>query len=291
MREGEVAIGGSLVRGLVGRQFPRWAGLSLRRIESGGTDNAIYRLGDRLAVRLPRGEWAAGQAETELRWLPRFAPQLPLEIPAPLAIGAPACGYPWAWGVYRWLGGRDAIGHRPGPRAARDLAEFLTAFQRIDARDGPPGGSPGMGRGVPLAIRDEATRAGLAELTGDIDTAAAIAVWEDALAAAEWDGPPRWIHGDLHPGNLLVRGGRLTAVIDFGALAAGDPACDLMAAWTYLDAGSRKVFRDHLRATDADWSRGRGWALSVAAIALPYYRDSNPILAGIARRTLAEILG
>jgi aminoglycoside phosphotransferase (APT) family kinase protein len=148
-----------------------------------------------------------------------------------------------------------------------------------------------MGRGVPLAIRDEATRAALAELADDIDTGAAIAVWEDALAAAEWDGPPRWIHGDLHPGNLLVRGGRLTAVIDFGALAAGDPACDLMAAWTYLDAGSRKVFREHLRATDADWSRGRGWALSVTAIALPYYRDSNPILAGIARRTLAEILG
>ena len=293
MHVDEVDIDADLVRRLLTAQFPAWAELSLAPVPSAGTDNALYRLGDDMAVRLPRIGWAVGQVEAELRWLPRLAPHVPLAIPAPLAMGDPGEGYPWHWGVYRWLEGENATLDRMGDptETAVALAGFIKALQRIDPAGGPPPGPHNSGRGVPLADRDEGTRAAIASLSGMIDSEAATAAWEAALRAPAWGGPPAWIHGDLQSGNLLAQRGRLSAVIDWGCMGVGDPACDLMPAWNLFTAETRAVFREAMAVDDATWARGRGWALSCGLIALPYYKTSNPVLAGIARQAIGEVLG
>ena len=288
----EVDVDASLVGRLIAAQFPRWAGLPLERVRSGGTDDVLFRLGDGLVVRLPRIPSAVAQVDKEQQWLPRLAPQLPLAVPLPMALGAPGEGYPWPWSVHGWLRGPEATpeGIPDRHRAAADLGGFLAALQAID-----PTGAPGPGRhngfrGGPLADRDDATRAAIAELHGVVDADAATAAWTAALAAPAWAGPPVWIHGDLIPGNLLAHDGRLSAVLDFGCLGVGDPACDGMAAWTFLDAGARETFRTAAGFDDATWERARGWALSWGLLALPYYRESNPVLAERARRAVDEVL-
>ncbi len=292
MHVDEVSTDASLVRRLLAAQFPKWAGLRVEPVASAGTDNALYRLGGGMVVRMPRIHWAVGQVDKEHEWLPKLAPHLPLAVPIPLARGEPGEGYPWRWSIYRWLDGEDAAFESladPG-RAARKLARFVAALRRVDAAGGPAPGRHNSGRGVPLATRDEPVRAALAALRGALDTEAAARAWEAALRAPEWRGPPAWIHGDLRPGNLLAQRGRLTAVIDFGCLGVGDPACDLMVAWNFLTAETRAEFRASLAADDASWARGRGWALSTGLIALPYYRSTNPTLAGISRRTIEQVL-
>jgi aminoglycoside phosphotransferase (APT) family kinase protein len=240
-----------------------------------------------MVVRLPRIHWAVGNVAREQEWLPRLAPLLPVAIPVPLAEGMPAEGYPWSWSVYRWLDGENPIVDRIADpdSLARELAQFVAALHRID-----PTGAPPATRGVPLALRDEPTRTAIADLQGTIDTDATTAAWEAALRTPAWSGPAVWVHGDLAPGNLLVRGGRLTAVIDFAGVGLGDPACDLMVAWNLLPADARTVFRADLGVDDATWDRGRGWALSVALIQLPYYKDTNPALAASARHVIREVL-
>ena len=292
MHVDEVEIDAALVRRLLLGQFPRWAELPIAAVSSAGTDNAIYRLGEDLAVRLPRRREAAGQIDKEHRWLPRLAPQLPLAIPIPVELGEPAVGYPYPWSVCRWLEGEDAVVEPITDLfgAAVDLARFVVALHAIDSSDGPSPGTHNSQRGVPLAQRDAQVRAAIASLHGILDTDAATGAWEAALRAPVWDSPPVWLHGDLHPGNLLVRHGRLSAVIDFGCLGVGDPACDLMVAWTLLTGEAREKFRGGLAVDDAAWARGRGWALSFALIALPYYLETNPVLVGIARRTIDEVL-
>ncbi len=234
----EVNTDVSLVVRLLTTQFPQWADLPIEPVHSAGTDNALYRLGDRMVVRLPRVGWAVGQVEKEQQWLPRLAPFLPLAIPVPLAKGEPSEGYPWHWSVYQWLEGENATSGRVAdPRqAATDLARFIAALQRIDPTGGPPPGPHNSSRGVPLATRDRQTRAAIAALHGVLDAGAVTGAWEAALQAPEWRGPTVWIHGDLQSGNLLAQGGRLSAVIDFGCLGVGDPACDVMAAWMFLSA-------------------------------------------------------
>jgi aminoglycoside phosphotransferase (APT) family kinase protein len=294
MHAAEFDTDASLVRCLLAAQFPEWSDLFIERVRSGGTDNAIYRLGDDLCVRLPRIEWATMQAEKELQWLPRLAPHLPLSIPVPLAKGMPAEGYPWHWSVCRWLPGENAIVEQFADlrQAAITLAQFVAAMQRIDTTDGPPPGAHNFGRGVPLAIRDAPTRAAIAKLHEVLDTDAVTAAWEDALNAPAWDGPPVWIHGDLHAGNLLVDHGHLSAVIDFGGLGVGDPACDFAAAWTLFSdqSESRDAFRAALSIDDASWARSRGWALSTGLIALPYYMNTNPVIVAMARHQIDEVL-
>jgi aminoglycoside phosphotransferase (APT) family kinase protein len=245
-----------------------------------------------MAVRMPRIAWAIGQVDKEHRWLPRLARRLPLAIPVPLAKGSPGEGYPWNWSVCRWLDGENATldrlhDHR---QAATDLAGFVTALWKIDPTDGPTPGTHNFGRGVPLKMRDVPTRAAIAALHDTLDTDALTRAWDAALAAPVWGRAPVWVHGDLQSGNLLTLRGRLSAVIDFGGLGVGDPACDLMVAWNLFSGAGREAFREHTQADDATWDRGRGWALSVALIALPYYRSSNPSLAGMARRTIDEVL-
>jgi aminoglycoside phosphotransferase (APT) family kinase protein len=292
MHANEVDTDVSLVSRLLAAQFPHWANLPIEPVDSAGTDNAIYRLGEDMAVRLPRIHWATGQVEKEQRWLPKLAPLLPLAIPVPLAKGVPAQGYPWEWSVYRWLEGETATIERITDlgQAATDLAQFIAALQRIDSTDGPLPGEHNSYRGAPLATRDAETRAAVASLHNLIDVGAVGAVWEAALEAPAWHGSPVWLHGDLLSGNLLAVQGRLSAVIDFGCLGVGDPACDVMVAWTYLSAGARDAFRAALPVDDATWARSRGWALSLGLIALPYYRSTNPVLAGIARNTIDEVL-
>ncbi len=292
MHDDELVVDAALVRRLLAAQFPHWAGLPLAPVRSAGTDNALYRLGADMVVRLPRIHWAVGQAEKEQRWLPRLAPHLPLAIPLPLALGEPGAGYPWQWAVHRWIEGENATAERiTDPRqAAVDLAHFIAALQRIDAADWPQPRPHDSYRGEPLIRRDAPTRAASTALRAVIDADAATAVWAAALAAPPWPGPPVWLHGDLQAGNLLAVQGRLSAVIDFGCLGVGDPAGDVMAAWLYLGADTRNLFRAALQVDDATWARGRGWALSVGLIALPYYRDTNPVLAGIARSAIDETL-
>lgn len=293
MHADEVDTDPSLVRRLLAAQFPQWAELPLEPVPSPGTDNAIYRLGSDMAVRLPRIHWAAGQVDKEQRWLPRLAPLLPLAIPVPLGKGEPAEGYPYAWSIYSWLEGETATVERiadPG-RAATDLAQFVASLQRIDPTDGPDPGEHNSFRGAPLATRDAETRAAIASLGRTIDAGAVTAAWEAALRAPEWRHAPVWIHGDLDPRNLLVEHGRISAVIDFGCLGVGDPACDVAVAWKALVANARDSFRAVLSVDEATWARGRGWALSQALIALPYYTlETNPVLVRAAQRWLAEVI-
>ncbi len=294
MHDDEFPTDPVLVRGLVGAQFPEWGDLPIEPVLFGGTDNALYRLGDGLVVRLPRHERTVGTLEIERRWLPRLAPSLPLALPVPVAEGVPAEGYPWTWSIYEWLEGETATRERIADlgEAAIDLARFVGALQQIDATGGPPPSRHNAFRGVPLATRDESTRASIAALGSTIDTAAATDAWEAAVGAPEWDRPPTWIHGDLDARNLLARDGRLAAVIDWGCLGVGDPACDVAVAWKLLDADARDVFRAALSVDDATWARSRGWVLSQALNALSYYTlETNAVLVREAERWLAEAIG
>jgi aminoglycoside phosphotransferase (APT) family kinase protein len=293
MHADEVDTDASLVGRMLAAQFPNWADLPIEPVLSIGTDNAIHRLGEDMCVRLPRIHWAVGQVDKEHEWLHKLAPHLPLAIPVPLAKGMPAQGYPWRWSICPWLPGEVATIERiaDARQAATDLAQLVAALHRIDPMDGPPPGVHNSHRGVPLAMRDSATRTAIASLEGMIDTEAATEAWEASLNATPWDRPSVWIHGDLMPGNLLInQGGRLSAVIDFGCLGIGDPACDLMAAWTLFSGESRKMFRAALAVDDATWARGRGWALSCALIYIPYYQNSNSEGVSTARHTINEVL-
>ncbi len=292
MHDDEISTDVALVNRLITAQFPQWADLPIEPVPSAGTDNALYRLGDDMAVRLPRIHWAVGQVEKEQKWLPILAPHLPLAIPVPRGMGTPAEGYPWNWSVYQWLEGENAtIDRIVNPKQmANDLAQFILSLQSIDTTGGPVAGVHNFGRGVPLAMRDEATRAAIAASHGLIDVSAVTTAWEAALQAPLWNRPPVWIHADLQSGNLLAVNGRLKAVIDFGGLGVGDPAAELIVAWNLLSGETRDTLHAALSVDDATWARGRGWALSVALIALPYYVNTNPVLAEIARYTLTEVL-
>lgn len=290
MHDDEVSTSIELVGRLLTDQFPQWAGLPIQPVRSAGTDHAIYRLGEEMAVRLPLRPSSAGQVEKEQLWLPRLGPHLPCPISRPLGLGAPGQGYPWNWSICAWLPGDGPAPDADMVPLAEDLARFVAALQAIDPTDGPAPGRHNFGRGVPLAARDAFTREAIARSEGLTDTAAATKAWEADLAAPAWSAPPVWVHGDLCPGNLLVADGRLAAVIDFGGLAVGDPACDLIVAWNLLSGPAREAFRATLGVDEATWARGRGWALSVALLQLPYYQHSNPVLATNARRTVAAVL-
>ena len=299
MHEGELQISAELVGRLLREQFPTWADLPLRRVSHSGTDNAVFRLGDTLGVRLPRIGWAAGDVLKEAQWLPRLAPWLPLPVSVPLELGVPGAGFPWHWAVSQWLEGEDATTATvPDLNGlAHDLAGFVRALQAAPTWGQAPTGLLETSRGGPLSGRGEATLDAI-EACGDlglIDPGPARRLWQEAVEAPRWTGSPVWIHGDLKPGNLLARSGRLSAVIDFGGLTLGDPAVDLMPAWNLLTPASRASFRQALtagnehRLPDA-WTRGRGWALSTSVIALPYYLHTNPGLADICRSTIAAVL-
>jgi aminoglycoside phosphotransferase (APT) family kinase protein len=289
MHPDELEINERIVRRLIDKQFPQWRDMPLRAV-SWGTVNAVYRLGEELAVRVPRRvEWAS-DLEQEVRWLPALAPSLPLPIPEPVALGASSDDYPVKWAVYRWLNGTPML-EAPcvdQTAIAEELAAFVTAMQRIE----PPSDPPVSNRSVPLVKYDEPIHARIPELAAhDIDIAAVTAAWELAVAAPSWSGSPVWLHGDLMPTNLLVRGnGGLAGVLDFGVCTTGDPACESLLAWMTLTRASRPLYRELVGIEDAAWARARGWALLFAAMALPYYRHTFPAFAGVAQRALEEVI-
>ena len=281
-----------LVRELVAAQFPQWAGLPLEPVDSSGLVNAIYRLGSDLSVRLPLRPSSIDAIRREQAKLATLAPFLPVAIPSVEAIGSPTDTYPGEWSVHRWLTGRhpspDALADPRG--LSTDLAAFVDAFRRIDLPDRPPA-YPGERRTrAPMVEIDSSTRKAIGELDGLIDTRAALASWEESLAAP-YDGREVWVHSDLTPGNLLVSAeGRLTAVLDFETSGVGDPACDLFPVWHLLPAEVRDEFRAALDVDDATWLRGRGRVLSQALIVWSHQKDTNPAIANYARHVIGEVL-
>jgi aminoglycoside phosphotransferase (APT) family kinase protein len=284
-----VLIDADLARRLVAAQFPQWAELAVRPVELDGWDNRTFRLGAELSLRLPSGDWYALQVDKEQTWLPRLAPHLPLPIPQPVARGEPGAGYPYPWSVYRWLEGEPASSAAVADRVAlaSSLAGFLRALQRIDARGGPAPGRHNFFRGGPLATYAEETERAIATLGGEVAVDAVRRVFDDALGA-RCEGEPVWVHGDVAAGNLLLRDGRLAAVIDFGSSAVGDPACDVVIAWTLFCGASRDAFRAASAADPATWSRGRGWALWKALITLVGDLERGDVAAVAANRRVID---
>jgi len=286
MHDDEVDIDAGLVGRLVAEQFPHLADLPITEVRSTGTVNAIYRLGDRLCARLPRvAEWAP-DLDREWRWLPELAPRLSLRVPEPVWRGRPGGSYPFSWAIYGWIDGQPYADRLVDDerRAAEDLARFVVDLRRID-----PVGAPRGGR-RPLRELDAVTREVIESARGVIDGDAAVAAWERALRAPAWAGSPVWIHSDLLRPNVLVRDGRMCAVIDFGGVGVGDPAADVIAAWSVFGRAGRGVFRAALEVDDGTWERARGFALHQAALIVPYYGETNPGFVASARRTIEEVL-
>ncbi|CAL9311007.1 aminoglycoside phosphotransferase family protein [Streptomyces sp. SudanB52_2052] len=289
--DGRAGIDAALVRRLIAAQFPQWSRLSVRPVEVDGWDNRTYRLGDTMTVRLPTAEHYVPAVAKENRWLPVLAPSLPVPVPPVLAQGRPGEGYPYDWSVRGWLDGDVARPERIAdlPRFAESVAEFLLALWAVDPTGGPLAGTHSFYRGAPPAHYDEETRRALAALTGRIDTDRAAAVW-DAAVRATWRGRPVWFHGDIAANNLLVRDGELAAVIDFGTSGVGDPACDLVIAWTMFTGDSREAFRRAVGQDRAAWARARGWALWKGLICLAQDIDTDAEQAAVHRRVIEEVL-
>ncbi len=290
MHTDEVIVRLPLVKRLIADQFPQWKHLIITPVPYSGTDNAIFRLGEHMVVRLPRIHWATDQVHKEDTWLPLLAPNLPLQIPTPLGTGGPAFGYPWHWAVHNWLEGQNAIDAEVDDpvTAALDLAAFISTLNSFNIPPHIP--APTGNRGGPLAERDADVRTAIASLEGEVNVQKVTTAWETSLDTPTYQGEPALIHADITPGNILVNNGKITAIIDFGLLTTGDPACDLIVAWNYLNDNTRNIFRTALSVDDATWSRARGWALSGAIIALPYYLNSNPQIVAMSRRIIHEVL-
>ena len=281
-----------LVRRLIRAQFPDWEDLPITPIVPGGWDNRTFRLGERMTVRLPSADGYRLQVEKEQRWLPLLAPQLPLPIPLPVRAGTPGEGYPWAWSIYEWIEGEPASNGsiRDLEEFAGDLAGFLVALRQVEVANGPLPGPHNFFRGAPPGAYDADTRRALDELGDSIDRDAATEVWNAALAT-RWRVAPVWFHGDVATGNLLLRDGRLSAVIDFGTCGVGDPSCDLAIAFTLFTGRSREVFRSGIELDGATWARGRAWALWKALITAAGFMDTrSPSEFTEARRVIGEVI-
>ena len=283
------------VAALVASQFPQWAYLVVQPVKRDGWDNHTFHIGETLKARLPSASRYVPQVEKEQRLLPGLAPALPLPIPVPVALGKPGHGYDWPWSIYHWLPGETLAAERVGDhiRLAEDLAGFLKALQGADAGSGPLAGGHNFHRGGDLGVYDGEMRDCVARLGARIDGTAALAVWDGALAT-RWETAPVWVHGDVAVGNLLVQDGKLSAVIDFGGLAVGDPSCDLVIAWLFFAGSDRAAFKAAMSLDEATWDRARGWALwkalRVAALGGTPHPDERAPL-DVAATVIAEFQG
>ncbi len=286
MPPAEVHIDSALVRALLQEQRPDLADLPLVELTN-GWDNVVYRLGADFTVRFPRRLAAVELVENEQRWLPMLAERLPLPIPAPVWSGRPGCNYPWRWSLCPWLPGETAAVTPPTdvPGAARSLGGFLAALHVAAPSDAPVNPF----RGVPLAQRTDRLHAAVATLRGMLDGPRVLALWAE-LVTAPASTTTVWIHGDLHPANILVNAGKTSAVIDFGDITSGDRATDLAVAWMLFPAEVRLVFREAAGARDeATWARSRAWAIALSLAYLVGSAD-NPMMHNIGVRTLAAAL-
>jgi aminoglycoside phosphotransferase (APT) family kinase protein len=289
--DGRAGIDAELVKRLVKAQFPHWAQLAVEPVKVDGHDNRTYRLGDSMTVRLPTAASYAPAVDKEDRWLPILAPRLPLAVPEVLGKGVPGEGYAFNWSVRRWLDGETSSPERIDDLAefAVSVAEFIKALQACDATGGPVAGAHSFHRGAPPAYYDDETRRALVALEGHVDTVAAAEVWEAAIGSVH-DGPPTWFHGDIASGNLLVEDGKLSAVIDFGTSGVGDPACDLVIAWTMFEGESRAAFRRTVDQDGGTWARARGWALWKALIVMAADLETDENSVAVNRRVIEEVL-
>jgi aminoglycoside phosphotransferase (APT) family kinase protein len=287
MHHGEITIDADLVGRLVAEQFPWLSDLPICRVQSTGTVNAIYRIGDLLSARLPRMQKWAQDLDTEWLWLPKLAPGLSLRVPEPVERGQPSSSYPCPWAIYGWIEGQPFADELidDEDQAAKDLAQFVVELRRTDHVVGAP-----LAGRKPLRELDAVTRAAIESARGVIDSDAATDAWALALEAPAWAGTPVWIHTDLLRPNLLALHGRLCAVLDFGGVGVGDPAADVIAAWSVFSDAGRRMFRDVLDVDDGTWNRARGFALHQAAMIIPYYELTNPGFVALAKRTVEEVL-
>jgi aminoglycoside phosphotransferase (APT) family kinase protein len=287
MHDDEIEIDEALVRSLVAAQFPALSDRPLTRVDPWGTDNAIWRLGEDLVLRLPRVFWATSQVQHEALWLPRLAPHLPISIPTPVAIGQPGLGYPFPWSMHKWLPGTGAsLGQMRDPiRFALDLAAVIKAFEAVPT-DGAP---PAVNRARSVRDYDDAARAAIASTRGLIDTDRATEIWEDAMAASPHQGGAVWVHGDIE-GNCLLTDGRLSGIVDWGSACVGDPAVDIQVVWSGLfTEASRLALLEALEVDDATLARSRGAAIQQACAALPYYLHSYPLIIERSRHKLSVL--
>jgi len=287
MHADELLIDERLVKQLIANQFPKWLSSELKVVRPWGTDNAMFKLGDDKVVRLPRISSAADNLQKEIFSLLRLSNQLSLPIPQIISRGIPGESYPFIWTINTWLEGEN-----PGEnnkvemeQAALDLAKFIADMQSVDSK-----GAHLSVRGKSLMTRDESTKKSIKLLDDIYDVQLLSNIWEESLSQSEWKNDPVWIHGDLHPGNILVKSGKISGVIDFGLSGIGDPACDMKVAWTFLDKGGRSKFRAAVQTDDATWARGRSWAFTMGVVAYPYYKETNPEFAKIAKRAIDEVI-
>lgn len=284
-------IDASLVSALISDQFPQWGGRPVAQVAESGWDNRTFRLGSDMVVRMPSAERYASAILKEQTWLPRLRTHLPLEIPEIVGVGVPGLGYPWAWSIHFWIEGETSRPDRIQNEAeyATALAEFLMALHSVDANKGPAAGEHNFHRGGDLATYDWQMRDAIPRLATASARAQTAALWEKALAS-RWLSHPVWVHGDFAASNLLVRGGQLCAVIDFGQLGTGDPACDLVIAWTLFTDNAREVFRQRLALDSETWTRAMGWAAWKAVILLTGLARSTPANVADAGRILSVVL-
>ena len=289
LHEDEITISDAMVRRLVDQQFPQWAAGTLVRIPPSGTDNQLFRLGRDLLIRMPRIGWAAASAVWDHTWLPKLATHLTTPIPAPVALGEPGEGYPWNWTVVPWIEGGTPTPSTFDPEEwAVSLGAFVRELRGVPGMDAPVAAE---GRGAALATLDEWVREWTARADPtEVDRAAVLAVWRDALDAPAWAGEPRWFHGDLHEGNLLVRDGRLRAVIDWGTAGRGDPAVELNAMWGYLPSRVAGLYRETVGLDEAAYRRARGFALAPAISGWTYYRSTAPHLSALGLATVKSLV-
>ncbi len=288
MHPNELTIDAALVNALLQHQCPQWAHLPLTTIPSTGTDHALFRLGCDYLVRLPRIDWAVTSIDQEYELLPQIATYLTTPIFTPMFKGHATSVYPWPWLIAKWHEGHNPEAEKTNEYAAlaQDLAGFLNQFHAIPLTSGPA-----SRRGVPLSHLNADTQKAINQLRGEIDVLAVMDLWHELMATPQWQQKSVWVHGDFLPGNILVQHNRLSAVIDFTDLGVGDPACDLVIAWSLLNSQSRNLFRNCLAHVDHNtWARGKAWALSIALIMLPYYKNSSPALAQLARRMINQVL-
>lgn len=272
----------SLVDELIEAQFPQWMKLPIRFVEKNGMDNITFRLGEEMLIRLPSAEAYASKVTKEQKWLPVLAQQLSIKIPEPLAQGSPSRSYPWNWSIYRWIEGKSAnllsIDDSSLREIALDLAKFLREMHKVNIKGAPSPGIHNFYRGGHLSVYDGETKAAISKLGKLIDSDRVMSVWKKAISS-KWDDNPVWIHGDLASGNILIKEKRLIAVIDFGGMAIGDPACDLVIAWTFLKGESRRIFQEMMNLEDGTWNRARGWALWKALVTVVSLKDKSGITA------------